>query len=111
MFNILGFNFLFDAYALDSRPTNVEPLTTSVVSNGIFNEVQISSQVDETTIDTTIPTAFGAYDILLCNFNGNIEGGSLDYYDFDLIKIKRRIYGTFNWITLFEISVSEISDM
>lgn len=111
MFNILGFNFLFDAYALNPRPTNVEPLTTAVVSNGIFNEIAISSKVDQTTIDTTVPTSFGAYDILVCNFNGNIEGGSLDYYDFDLIKIKRRIYGTFNWITLFEISVEDISDM
>lgn len=111
MFNILGFNFLFDAYALNPRPTHVEPLTTATVSNGIFNETEISSQVDATTIDTTIPTAFGTYDVLLCNFNGNIEGGSLDYYDFDLIRVKRREYGTFDWVTLFEIPVTSLSDM
>lgn len=111
MFNVLGFNFLFDSYALNPRPTNLELLTSASVHNGIFDEINISSEVDETTIDTTIPERFGVYDVLLCNFNGNIIGGSLDSYDFDLIKIKRRIYGTFNWLTLFEIPVSNISDI
>lgn len=108
MFNILGFNFLFDAYALNPRPTNIEPLTTAVVSNGVFDEIEISSQVDATTIDTEIPTSLGPYDVLLCNFNGNISGGSLDYYDFDTFKVKRREFGTFDWVTLFELPVSEI---
>ena len=85
MFNILGFNFLFDAYALNPRPTEVEPLVEAAVTNGIFDEIEISSKVDATTIDTTIPTSFGPYDVILCNFNGNIQGGSLDYYDFDLM--------------------------
>ena len=111
MFNVLGFNFLFDSYALNPRPTNLNTLTSASVYNGIFDEINISSEVDETTIDTTIPTSIGAYDVLLCNFNGNIEGGSFDSFDFDLIRIKRRIYGTFNWVTLYEIEVNERSDI
>ena len=111
MFNILGFNFLFDSYALNPRPTNLETLTSATVYNGIFDEINISSEVDETTIDTTIPTTFEAYDVVLCDFNGNIRGGGWDSYDFDLIKIKRRIYGTFDWITLFEIPINTISDI
>ena len=110
MFNILGFNFLFDGYALDPRPTNIDSLTTATVQNGIFNEVEISAKVEE-GIDTSIPTAFGIYDVLLCNFNGNIQGGSLDFFDFDQIKVKRRAYGTFDWVTLFEIDVNQMSDM
>lgn len=111
MFNVLGFNFLFDSYALNPRPINIDPLTNASVYNGIFDEINISSEVDASTVDTTIPESFGIYDILLCDFNGNIEGGFFTSYDFDLIKIKRRIYGTFNWITLFEIPVTSVTDM
>lgn len=111
MFNILGFNFLFDSYALDSRPTNVEPLTSASVYNGIFDEINISLNVDAQTIDTTIPTVFNKYDVLLCNFNGNIGGGELDSYDFDLLRIKRREFGTLNWITLFEVNITDLEDL
>lgn len=111
MFNILGFNFLFDSYALDPRPTEVEPLTSASVYNGIFDEINISAEVDPYTIDTTIPETFTLYDIMLCNFNGNISGGTVDTNDFDSIKIKRRIYGTFDWLTLFEVSVNTSADI
>ena len=110
MFNIIGFNFLFDSYALNPRPTEVEPLTTASVYNGIFDEIDISGEVDATTIDTTIPESFSQYDVVLCNFNGNINGGTIDITNFDLIKIKRRIYGTFDWITLFEIPIITVAD-
>jgi hypothetical protein len=110
MFNVLGFNFLFDSYALNPRPTTVEPLTLASVHNGIFDELSISGKVDPTTIDTTIPVSFDLYDVILCNFNGNINGGTIDVTNFDAIKIKRRVYGTFNWITLFEIPIESIAD-
>lgn len=111
MFNILGFNFLFDSYAIDPRPTNVEPLVSASVRNGIFDEINISADVDKQTIDTTIPSVFDKYDFLLCNFNGNIDGGGLESYDFNLMRIKRREAGTFNWITLFEININDLEDM
>lgn len=111
MFNVLGFNFLFDSYALNPRPTNIEPLTSASIYNGIFDEINISAEVDATTIDTTIPETFGTYDIILCDFNGNIAGGTIGDIDFDLIKIKRRISGTFNWVTLFEIPVDSVADI
>ena len=111
MFNILGFNFLFDSYAINPRPTNVEPLASASVRNGIFDEIDISADVDKQTIDTTIPSVFGEYDILLCDFNGNIDSKELESYDFNLIRIKRRESGTFNWITLFEVSVNDLKDI
>lgn len=111
MFNILGFNFLFDSYAIDPRPTNVDPLVSASVRNGIFDEINISADVDKQTIDTTIPSVFDKYDFLLCNFNGNIDGGGLESYDFNLMRIKRRESGTFNWITLFEININDLEDM
>lgn len=111
MFNILGFNFLFDSYALYSKPTNVEPLVSASVYNGIFNEINISIDVDAETIDTTIPSVFGRYDVLLCNFNGNIDAGELGSSDFDLIRIKRRELGTFNWLTLFEVGINTQTDI
>ena len=107
MFNVLGFNFLFDSYALNPRPTNVEPLTNATARNGIFDEIEISSEVDETTIDTTIPISFSPYDVMLCN----IAGGSIVDIDFNHARIKRREYGTFEWVTLFDISVSQKSDI
>lgn len=111
MFNILGFNFLFDSYAINPRPTNVEPLASASVRNGIFDEIDISADVDKQTIDTTIPSVFGEYDILLCDFNGNIDSKELESYDFNLIRIKRRESGTFNWITLFEVSINDLKDI
>ena len=111
MFNILGFNFLFDSYAIDPRPTNVEPLVSASVRNGIFDEINISADVDKQTIDTTIPSVFGEYDILLCDFNGNIDSKELESYDFNLIRIKRRESGTFNWITLFEVNINDLKDI
>ena len=111
MFNILGFNFLFDSYALDFRPTNVEPLTSASIYNGIFDEINISLNVDKETIDTTIPSVFTKYDVLLCDFNGSINSEELDSYDFDLIRIKRRALGSFDWITLFETEINSLSDV
>lgn len=111
MFNILGFNFLFDSYAIDPRPTNVEPLVSASVRNGIFDEIDISADVDKQTIDTTIPSVFDEYDILLCDFNGNIDSKQLESYDFNLIRIKRRESGTFNWITLFEVNINDLKDI
>lgn len=111
MFNILGFNFLFDSYAIDPRPTNVEPLVSASVRNGIFDEINISADVDKQTIDTTIPSVFDKYDILLCDFNGNIDSKQLESYDFNLIRIKRRESGTFNWITLFEVNINDLKDI
>lgn len=110
MFNILGFNLLLDAYAFMPRPTNLQPLTVAKIQNGIFNHINISSDATS-AYSNVIPTEWTEYTVLDCNFENNIQGGNVDFLGFDTVKIKRRIYGEFAWVTLFTVKIETFSDL
>ena len=112
MFSFLGYNFVDDINCLDPCPTDVEEITTIQVQNGIFDHFHVTNNV--TNDYSPVKNTEWAYqDIIVANFDGNLMGGNVDFIleHLTAIKVKRRIKGTFNWVTLKTISVSTFDDL
>ncbi len=112
MFSFLGYNFVQDGNSLDIAPTSVNNVTTVQVQNGIFDHFHLTSNV--TSDYSPIKNTEWAYlDIIVANFDGNINGGNVDFLlqYLTAIKVKRRIKGTFNWVTLKTVSVKAFEDL
>lgn len=108
----LGYNFLQDSTCWLPTPTGLNNLTFTEVANGIYDHVNISSDVDFEYI-TTYPTTWDTSTILNATFNGTINAGNVDYVvsQISSIKIKRRLKGTYEWHTLYDIPINSIDDM
>lgn len=112
MFSFLGYNFVQDGNSLDIAPTSVNNVTTVQVQNGIFDHFHLTSNV--TSDYSPIKNTEWAYlDIIAANFDGNINGGNVDFLlqYLTVIKVKRRIKGTFNWVTLKTVTVKAFEDL
>jgi hypothetical protein len=112
MFSFLGYNFVQDGNSLDIAPTSVNNVTTVQVQNGIFDHFHLTSNV--TSDYSPIKNTEWAYlDIIVANFDGNINGGNVDFLlqYLTAIKVKRRIKGTFNWVTLKTVTVKAFEDL
>lgn len=112
MFSFLGYNFVQDGNSLDIAPTSVNNVTTVQVQNGIFDHFHLTSNV--TSDYSPIKNTEWAYlDIIVANFNGNINGGNVDFLlqYLTAIKVKRRIKGAFNWVTLKTVTVKVFEDL
>lgn len=112
MFSFLGYNFVQDGNSLDIAPTSVNNVTTVQVQNGIFDHFHLTSNV--TSDYSPIKNTEWAYlDIIVANFDGNINGGNVDFLlqYLTAIKVKRRIKSTFNWVTLKTVTVKAFEDL
>lgn len=112
MIELLGYNFLYDNNALDPLPTNVNNITTTRISNGIYNQIDISSDYTS-PVDTTMPTDWDLSTIMDSDLNNNIQAGNISDMLSNItgVKIKRRIQGTFDWITIKIIPVTNADDL
>ena len=112
MIGFLGYNFLKDGNALDPTPTNINNITYARVQNGIFDHFNVTRNIsfDYTSI---IPTDWDFNTIMDAGFNGDINAGNVDNLAANVtsVRIKRRIKGTFEWITLREIPISSPNDL
>lgn len=112
MLAFCGFNFLGDMYALNPVPTNVQNITNVKVENGKFDHLWISRDaVSEYPSD--IPSMWDFNTVLNATFNGTLHAGNIDFIgsQISFIRIKRRIKGTFDWMTLYEVPVNDVSDL
>ena len=112
MFQFIGYNFFSDKDALNPAPANVDSITSTKISNAIFDHFNITKNTS-TDVTTTIPTAWDYDTIMDANFNENINAGNIDFLieEISAIKIKRRVQGTFDWITLATIPINTIDDL
>lgn len=112
MIGFLNYNFCADINALDPVPTNVKNLQIVQIENGIYDHINITSDV-KSTYPTTPPSGWDFNTILDCNFNNNISGGSTDDISQDVtsIRIKRRVKGTYAWMTIREIPIASSEDL
>lgn len=112
MFQFIGYNFFSDGDALNNAPSNIDGITNIRLQNAIYNHFNITRNTS-TTVSTTIPTSWDYDTILDANFNGNIDGGNVNFLieQISAIKIKRRVQGEFNWLTLKTIPVSTVEDL
>lgn len=112
MIGLVGYNFCSDSNALDPTPTNINNLTSTKAQNGIFDHFNVSR---DTSFDysTIIPADWDVNTLMNADFAGNTSAGNVAQVASGItsIRVKRRIKGTFDWITLREISVSKPEDL
>ena len=112
MTGLIGYNFCSDINALDPTPTCVKDTTTTRIQNGIFDNFNVSKDTSF-DYDNIIPVGWTENTLMNADFSGNASAGNVDEIATDVtgVRIKRRIKGTFDWMTIREISVSKPEDM
>ena len=112
MIGFIGYNFCADGNALDPTPTNVNNITATRLQNGIFDHFNVTRNV---TFDysSIIPIDWDIDTIMDANFKGNISAGNVDQVASGItgIRVKRRVKGTFDWITIKELPVEKSEDL
>ena len=111
MIQFINYNFLSDGNALDPYPTHIGTIDTVQIQNAQYNDFFITQDVTS-PYSTNVPTDWDMYTLLLAGFNGNLNGGSVDYTlaEVDHIRIKRRKVGEFDWVTIYEKVVNSVAD-
>ncbi len=112
MFQFVGYNFFADMDALNSAPSTVDNIKTTTISNAIFDHVNVTKNT-KLPYGTTIPTEWDYDTILDADFDNNINAGNVDFLinSISAVKIKRRVKGNFDWLTLKTIPVSKVEDL
>lgn len=112
MFQFLNYNFFGDGDALNNAPSNVDNITSVKLLNAIFDHMNITRNTS-TAVSTNIPTTWDYDTIMDADFAGNISAGNVDFLieQISAIKIKRRVQGEFNWLTLKTIPVNNVEDL
>lgn len=112
MLQFLNYNFFSDINALDNAPSNVESINNVKLTNAIFEHFNVTQNIN-TEVNTTIPTAWDYDTILDANFENNLNAGNVDFLveQISAIKIKRRVQGTFDWLTLATIPINSVNDL
>ena len=112
MLQFVGYNFFADVNALDSAPSSVDNITSTQLSNAIFDHFNVTKNTN-TLFSTDIPANWDYDTILDASFDGVLNAGNVDFLvdQINAIKIKRRARGTFNWLTLKTIPVNKIEDL
>ena len=112
MIELIGYNFCADENALDPTPTVVNNITYTRVQNGIFDHFNVSR---DTSFDysSIIPTDWDVNTLMNADFAGNTSAGNVAQVASGVtsVRVKRRIKGTFDWITIREIPVSKPEDL
>lgn len=112
MIGLIGYNFCADGNALDPTPTDVNNITYIRVQNGIFDHFNVSR---DTSFDysSIIPTDWDTNTLMNADFAGNVSAGNVAQVASDVtsVRVKRRIKGTFGWITIREIPVAKPEDL
>lgn len=112
MIGFLGYDFCSGVGALDPVPTSINNITDTRLSNGIFDHWYLTSDTSE-PYPTTIPDQWDYTTIMDVDFNGNVSAGNVDFTLAQItgFKIKRRVVGTFDWVTLVELPVATLEDL
>lgn len=112
MFQFIGFDFFADADCLNSAPSSVDNITSATLTNAIFDHFNVTKDVT-ITFTTDKPEEWNYDTIMDADFDGDINAGNVDFLieQVSAIKIKRRIKGTFDWITLETVPISKVEDL
>lgn len=112
MFQFVGLSAFSGEDCLDCAPSQVTDITVVRLKNAIFDRFNLTKNVTE---DFTSEQAENwEYDTVLdTSFNGNIDAGNVEYTLSQIteIKIKRRVRGTFDWLTIGSIPINQASDL
>lgn len=108
----LGYDFLRDKYCWQPTPTDFTNINNIRIENGIYDHMNITKDVDF-DYTTELPGKWNLQTQFDADFNGTITAGNVDYIlaQISSIKVKRRVKGTFDWMTLFTVPISKVSDV
>ena len=111
MFAICGYDFCRDINSLNPSPVNNASYNLTRLENGIFSHWYVTKDVDS-PYSSEEPTVWDYLTVMDANFNGTLEAGNVGYLiqNIDGIKVKRRIVGEYDWITLKYLTIEELSD-
>lgn len=108
----LGYNFFSDKNAIDPNASYIPSTNGYQIENAIYDHLTVSSNGAEAY--STIPLVdWDRTTILNTNFNNNINAGNINYTTEDLagVKIKRREKGTFAWLTIHDIALTDPNEL
>lgn len=112
MIGVIGYNFCSDGNSADPTPTNINNITNTRLQNGIFDHFNVTRNVafDYSSI---IPTDWNLDTIMNADFKGNASAGNVSQGAAGItsVRVKRRVKGTFDWITIKQIPVSKPEDL
>lgn len=112
MFQFLGYNFFRDGDALNSAPSGFTNFNNIDLSNAIYDHWYITKNTNE-GIPEEYPEIWDGSTLINAKFNGNLSAGNIDYAISQIsgIIIKRRLTGTFDWMTLKTIPIEKLEDL
>ena len=110
----MGYNFLSDVNSLDPVPTGLQIIDTVQLQNGIYDEMYVTSDTSASP-STTFPEYWDSNTIMYPQFNGTVNAGAdlgdISVSDITAVRIKRRVQGDTQWITLQEIPINSSADL
>lgn len=112
MIGFLGYNFCGDGNSLDPTPTNINNITNTRLQNGIFDHFNVTRNV-VFDYNSIIPTDWDLDTVMNADFKGNASAGNVSQVAAGItsVRVKRRIKGTFDWITIKQIPISKSEDL
>lgn len=110
MLALCGYNFCRDKNALDAGVAITKNINGVYLRNGIFDHWNLTQDVTS-AYTPDIPTIQDVMTVIDANFNGNLNGGNIDFAIDNIsgVRIKRRKKNTFDWVTLKFIPKSDIT--
>lgn len=112
MIGVIGYNFCSDGNAIDPTPTDINNINRTRLQNGIFDDFNVTRNVafDYSSI---VPTEWTTDTVMNADFQGTASAGNVDQIAEGItsVRIKRRIKGTFDWITIREITIDKPEDL
>ena len=109
---LMNYNFLTDKSVVDPSPAYIPMANGVQLTNAIFDFFDLSRD-GSLAYSTTEPSDWDRNTIMQTNFNGNVNAGNVDYSTQDLagVRIKRRVKGTFAWLTLYDVSMDSADSL
>lgn len=106
----LGMSCLGGKHSFFASPATLESINKIEISNAKFDDLYVSK---DAALDINVPREWTYATILYAQFNNDLLAGNVDFTleNVDAIRLKRRIKGTFNWITYLEKEVNSEDDL
>lgn len=97
-------------HSLDNTVVVTGTVQNVSVANGVFDRLYITRN---TAVQAEEFPGWDYDTIMDAKFNGDLIAGNISYMidQIDAIRVKRRRTDTYNWITLYEVPISETEDL
>ena len=106
MFQFIGLSAFAGQDCLNPTPAQVDDIKSTRVTNAILDQFSVTKNVSE-PFNVSLPTVWDHDTIMDATFDGNIDAGNVEFAlnQITEVKIKRRVRGTFDWLTLKTIPI------